>query len=155
MKDIWVFFQLVFQLFYISEIFQNKIMRGRKTPSAPCNTCVWASELLSPPVTGLWSSTLGQAGGVLGSCRHMRSSSRLTLALRAKSPSAGWACPTSLFLISRLCSCRRGLAAPTLSLLSERQGGTVLGLNPDLPLTSYVILGKLFHFSDPASLSVI
>ena len=99
---IYEFFKLVFQLFYISEIFQNKIMRGRKTPSAPCNTCVWASELLSPPVTGLWSSTLGQAGGVLGSCLHTRSPSRLTLALRAKSPLAGWACPTSLFLVNRL-----------------------------------------------------
>ena len=153
MKDTWVFFQLVFQLFYRSEIFQNKIMRGRKPPSAPCNMCV-SPELLSPPVTGLWSSTLAQARGVLGSRLHTRSSSRLTLALRAKSPSAGSACPTSLCLVSRLCSCHRGLAAPTLSVLSEGKGGTVLGLNPDLPLTSYVILGKLFHFSDPASLSV-
>ena len=33
-----MFFQLVFQLFYISEIFQNNTMRGRKLPPAPCNT---------------------------------------------------------------------------------------------------------------------
>lgn len=111
---IYEFFKLVFQLFYISEIFQNKIMRGRKTPSAPCNMCVWASELLSPPVTGLWSSTLGQAGGVLGSCLHTRSSSRLTLALRAKSPSAGWACPTSLFLVNRLFLSSRPRSTHTL-----------------------------------------
>ena len=46
-----MFFQLVFQLFYISEIFQNNTMRGRKPPPAPCNTRV-SLELPSPPVTG-------------------------------------------------------------------------------------------------------